>query len=58
MEPKIIEIPSFKVAKYEFKNNLKNVLRSSDIPAFWAQRGFDDNNCEEKLYKQLNPTNH
>ena len=58
MEPKIIEMPSFKVVGYEFKNNLKNVLRSRDIPAFWAQRGFDDSNCEEKLYKQLNPPKH
>ncbi|MBU3188944.1 AraC family transcriptional regulator [Clostridium bowmanii] len=58
MGPKIIEMPSFKVVGYEFKNNLKNVLRSSDIPAFWAQRGFDDNNCEEKLYQQLTPLKH
>lgn len=58
MEPKIIEMPSFKVVGYEFKNNLKNVLRSSDIPAFWSQRGFADNNCEEKLYKHLNPPKH
>lgn len=58
MEPKIVELPSFKVAGYEFKNNLKNVLRSSDIPAFWAQRGFADNQCEERLYKYLNPPKH
>lgn len=58
MEPKIIDIPSFKVVGYEFKNNLKNVLRSSDIPAFWSQRGLDDGSCETKLYKQLNPPKH
>ena len=58
MEPKIIDMPSFKVVGYEFKNNLKNVLRSSDIPAFWSQRGFEDNNCESRLYDQLNPPTH
>ncbi|WP_027631496.1 AraC family transcriptional regulator [Clostridium hydrogeniformans] len=58
MEPKIIDMHSFKVAGYEFKNNLKNVLRSKDIPAFWSHRGFDGNNCEERLYKQLNPQKH
>ena len=40
MQPKIIEKPAFKVIGYEFKNNMKNTLRTRDIPAFWAQRGL------------------
>lgn len=58
MEPKIIKRDSFKVVGYEFKNNLKNILHTRDIPAFWSQRGLSDGNCETKLYSALKPTRH
>ncbi|HEX2947475.1 MAG TPA: AraC family transcriptional regulator [Clostridia bacterium] len=58
MQPKIIEKPAFKVVGYEFKNNLKNTLHTRDIPAFWAQRGLTDGECETKLYNYLNPPKH
>lgn len=58
MQPKIIERKEFKVVGYEFKNNMKNVLHTKDIPAFWSMRGFDDNQCEVKLYQKLEPKKH
>ncbi len=58
MQPKIIEQPSFKVVGYEFQNNLKNILHTRDIPAFWSQRGLDDGASETKLYATLNPPKH
>lgn len=58
MQPKIIEQPSFKVVGYEFQNNLKNILHTRDIPAFWSQRGLDDGASETKLYGALNPPKH
>ncbi len=57
MQPKIIEKPAFKVVGYEIKNNLKNILHTRDIPAFWSQRGLDTN-WEDKLYTILNPPKH
>ncbi|MDF2892905.1 MAG: transcriptional regulator, AraC family [Clostridia bacterium] len=58
MQPKIKEKPAFKVVGYEFQNNLKNILHTRDIPAFWSQRGLDDGECETKLYATLNPPKH
>lgn len=58
MEPKIIERESFKVVGFEFKNNLKNILHTRDIPAFWSQRGLSDGKCESKLYNTLKPSKH
>jgi AraC family transcriptional regulator len=58
MEPKIIEKDSFKIVGYEFKNNLKNILHTRDIPAFWSQRGLSDGTCETKLYETLKPPKH
>jgi AraC family transcriptional regulator len=58
MEPKIIERDSFKIVGFEFKNNLKNILHTRDIPAFWSQRGLSDGACETKLYSTLKPPKH
>ena len=58
MEPKIIERAAFKVVGFEFKNNLKNILHTRDIPAFWSQRGLSDGSCETKLYSTLKPPKH
>ncbi|MBC7959124.1 MAG: AraC family transcriptional regulator [Vallitaleaceae bacterium] len=58
MQPKILERPTFMVIGYEFQNNLKDILHTRDIPAFWSQRGLTDGTCETKLYATLKPTKH
>jgi len=58
MQPKIIERSAFNVVGYEFKNNLKDILHTRDVPAFWSQRGLDNGQCEKKLYATVNPTKH
>ncbi|WBW96752.1 AraC family transcriptional regulator [Oceanirhabdus sp. W0125-5] len=58
MQPKIIERKAFKVIGYEFKNNIKDILHTRDIPAFWDQRGLGTGEYEKKLYLELNPPKH
>ncbi|HEX3077703.1 MAG TPA: AraC family transcriptional regulator [Lachnospiraceae bacterium] len=56
MEPKIMDMESFKIVGYKFDTTLRNNAHSRDIPAFWDK--CDIEGKEAKLYHTQNVAKH
>ncbi len=54
MEPKIIKVPTFKIAGYGIRTN--GAKRTKDCPALWDKYNIEG--WEDRLYSQLRPKKH